>query len=44
LNKAIALAFVDLNFSALDTEMKVAIRETLVPAKIVSIPFYKRQK
>lgn len=44
LNKAIALAFVDLNFSAPDTETNVSIRETLAPAKIVNIPFYKRQK
>ncbi len=44
LNKAIALAFVNLDFSAPDTEMTVAIREALTPAKVVNIPFYKRQK
>lgn len=44
LNKAIALAFVDVDFSTPDTEMTVAIRETLASAKVVSIPFYKRQK
>jgi aminomethyltransferase len=44
LNKAIGLAFVDVNFSALDTEVTVAIRDAFCPAKIVKIPFYKRQK
>jgi aminomethyltransferase len=44
LNKAIALAFVDAGFSAPDTAMTVAIRETLSPAKVVNIPFYKRHK
>jgi aminomethyltransferase len=44
LNKAIGLAFVDVNFSALDTEIAVAIRDAFCPAKIVKIPFYKRQK
>ena len=44
LNKAIALAFVDIRFSAPGTEMTVSVRETDVPAKVVNIPFYKRQK
>jgi aminomethyltransferase len=44
LNKAIGLAFVDIKFSAPDTEISIAIRDSLCPAKIVKIPFYKRQK
>jgi aminomethyltransferase len=44
LNKAIGLAFVDINYSVPDTEITVAIRDTLCPAKIVKLPFYKRQK
>lgn len=44
LNKAIGLAFIDIAFSASDTVIFVAIRESLCPAKIVKLPFYKRQK
>lgn len=44
LNKAIGLAFVDVEFTAVDTEISIAIRDTVSPAKIVKIPFYKRQK
>ncbi len=44
LNKAIGLAFIDVNFSALDTEIAVAIRDTMAAAKIVKLPFYKREK
>jgi aminomethyltransferase len=44
LNKAIGLAFIDINYSAPDTEIVVAIRDTLSPGKIVKLPFYKRQK
>ena len=44
LNKAIGLAFVDVEFSAPDTEITIAIRDSLSPAKVVKLPFYKRQK
>ena len=44
LNKAIGLAFIDVNFSAPDTEIAVAIRDTMAAAKIVKLPFYKREK
>ncbi len=44
LNKAIGLAFVDLEFAAPDTEIAIQIRDTVSPAKVVKLPFYKRQK
>ena len=44
LNKAIGLAFVDMAYSAPDTEITVAIRDTMTAAKIVKLPFYKRSK
>jgi aminomethyltransferase len=44
LNKAIGLAFIDINFSAPDTEITIAIRDTMTSAKIVKLPFYKRSK
>ena len=44
LNKAIGLAFIDIAFSAPETEITVAIRDTMTPAKIVKLPFYKRKK
>jgi aminomethyltransferase len=44
LNKAIGLAFIDINFSAPDAEIEIDIRDTLIPAKIVKLPFYKREK
>jgi aminomethyltransferase len=44
LNKAIGLAFIDIAFSAPDTEIAVAIRDTMTAAKIVKLPFYKRSK
>lgn len=44
LNKAIALAFVDVDYSETGAEVAVAVRETNVSAKVVNIPFYKRQK
>ena len=44
LNKAIGLAFVDIEFAAPDTEISIAIRETINPAKIIKLPFHKRQK
>jgi len=44
LSKAIGLAFVDKACSASDTQITVAIRDTMAEAKIVKLPFYKRQK
>jgi aminomethyltransferase len=44
LNKAIGLAFVNMAYSAPDTQITVAIRDTMTEAKIVKLPFYKREK
>jgi len=44
LNKAIGLAFVNSEDTAPDTEISIGIRDTVSPAKIVPLPFYKRQK
>jgi len=44
LNKAIGMAFINIDFSAPDTKVEIAVRDTMVPAKIVKLPFYKRSK
>jgi aminomethyltransferase len=44
LNKAVGMAFIDTDCSALDTPIEVAIRDTMTAAKIVKLPFYKREK
>jgi aminomethyltransferase len=44
LNKAIGLAFIDIDCSAPGTEIEIAIRDTMTAAKVVKIPFYKRMK
>jgi aminomethyltransferase len=44
LNKAIGLAFIDIAFSAPETEISIEIRDSMSSAKIVNIPFYKRPK
>ncbi len=44
LNKAIGLAFVDIACAAVDTEISIVIRDTVSPARVVKLPFYKRQK
>jgi len=44
LNKAIGLAFIDINFSVPDTEIAIAVRDTMVQAKIIKLPFYKRER
>ncbi|MEN6469513.1 MAG: glycine cleavage system aminomethyltransferase GcvT [Smithella sp.] len=44
LNKAIGLAFVVIEFAVPDTEVSIHIRDALSPAKVVKLPFYKRQK
>jgi len=44
LTKNIALAYVPCEFSAVDTEVAVEIRNQPVKCKVVPIPFYKRPK
>ena len=44
LKKNIALAYVPLESTALDTEVAVEIRGQMVKAKVVPTPFYKRAK
>jgi len=44
LKKNIALAYVPVDLSALDTEVAVEIRNQPVKCKLVPIPFYKRPK
>ncbi|PKN37528.1 MAG: glycine cleavage system protein T [Deltaproteobacteria bacterium HGW-Deltaproteobacteria-2] len=44
LNKAIGMAFIDIDSGAPDTQVEIAIRDTMVPARIVKLPFYKRSK
>jgi aminomethyltransferase len=44
LNKAIGLAFIDIAFSAPETEISIEIRNSMNGAKIVKLPFYKRPK
>jgi len=44
LKKNIALAFVPIEFAALDTEVAVEIRGQQVKAKVVPTPFYKKPK
>lgn len=44
LNKAIGLAFVDIACAAPGTALSIAIRDAVSPAKVVKLPFYKRQK
>ena len=44
LKKNVALAYVPCEFSAVDTEVAVEIRNQPVKCKVVPIPFYKRPK
>jgi aminomethyltransferase len=44
LKKNIAMAYVPVEYTALDTEVAVEIRGQLVKAKVVPLPFYKRAK
>lgn len=44
LNKAVGLAFIDTAFSVPGTEVAVAVRDAMIQAKIVGLPFYKRKK
>jgi aminomethyltransferase len=44
LQKAIGLAFVPTSHSKPGTEIEISIREHLATARVVTLPFYKRQK
>ncbi|MBS1798309.1 MAG: glycine cleavage system aminomethyltransferase GcvT [Acidobacteria bacterium] len=44
LKKNVALAYVPVEFAALDTEVAVEIRGQMVKARVVPTPFYKRAK
>ncbi len=44
LKKNIGLAYVKKQFCELGTEIEIKIRESFLKAKVVQIPFYKRQK
>jgi aminomethyltransferase len=44
LKKNIALAYVPVEYGALDTAVAVEIRGQMVKAKVVPAPFYKRAK
>ena len=44
LNKAIGLAFLYAENAEPDAEISIGIRDAVSPAKIVRLPFYKRQK
>jgi aminomethyltransferase len=44
LKKNIALAYIPVQYAALDEVVTVEIRSQLVKAKVVATPFYKRQK
>jgi aminomethyltransferase len=44
LGKPIGLALVDMAVSTPETPIEIAIRDTMTPAKIVKLPFYKRKK
>jgi aminomethyltransferase len=44
LKKNIALAYVPVEYTAVDTELNIEIRGQMVKAKVVPTPFYKRPK
>ena len=44
LKKNIALAYVPVEYTALETEVAIEIRGQMVKAKVVPMPFYKRPK
>ena len=39
LNKAIGMGYVETKYAALDTEIFIKVRSTLLKAKVVKIPF-----
>jgi aminomethyltransferase len=44
LKKNVAMAYVPMDYTALDTEVAVEIRGQMVKAKVVPLPFYKKPK
>ena len=44
IKKNIALAYVPMEYAAVDTEVGIEIRGTLVKAKVVPLPFYRKPK
>lgn len=44
LNKAIGMAFLDIDYCKPDTQIDIAIRDAMTAAKVVKLPFYKREK
>jgi aminomethyltransferase len=44
LQKSIAMAYVNADRAAEGTELNVDLKGTVVPAKVVKLPFYKRQR
>ena len=44
LNKAVGLAFIDMEFTAPGMEISIIIRDTASAASVVKLPFYKRPK
>src|SRR5580698_11285621 len=44
LKKNIAMAYVPMDYTALDTEVAIEIRGQMVKAKVVPLPFYKKPK
>jgi aminomethyltransferase len=44
LKKNIAMAYVPVELSAVDTELAVQVRSTMVKSKVVPLPFYKKPK
>lgn len=44
LKKSIGLTYLPIKYTEVDTEIAISIRETLTPAKIIPLPFYKRKK
>jgi aminomethyltransferase len=44
LGKSIAMAYVDTNFAAEGTDLQADLKGTLNRAKVVKLPFYKRQR
>jgi aminomethyltransferase len=43
LQKSIAMAYVDVGAAGIDTKLEVDLKGTSNPAKVVALPFYKRQ-
>jgi aminomethyltransferase len=44
LRKSIGLTYLPIKFTEVGTEIAIEIRGKLIPAKIISLPFYKREK